>query len=156
MDPHPDYTDTDLPRSFALGAYRMAPLSPEHVQEDFDAVHATAPLFDGIFGDWPAGLTLADNLVDLSWHEREFTARRSFAWIIRDAEGLYLGCFYIYPAIGARGTAEAILWLCDMPDRRTVAQTLKTDLAAWMATALPAGITFDWITRPVLDAPADA
>lgn len=151
MDPHPDFADVTLPRDVALGAYRLTPLSPEFVDEDLEAVLATAPLLDGIFGDWPAGLTREVNLIDLAWHEREFTARRSFSWIVRDSAGAYAGCFYIFPALGMRGAAKAALWLCDMPERDEAARGLKAALTDWMAGAMPSGISITWTTRPELD-----
>jgi len=93
VDPHPDYTDVTFPRDFALVSYRLSSLAPEHVDEDFEAVMATAPLLTGLFGDWPSGLTLESNLIDLAWHEREFTARRSFSWIVRDKRVRMPGAF---------------------------------------------------------------
>ncbi|MEM1387186.1 MAG: hypothetical protein AAF748_06135 [Pseudomonadota bacterium] len=150
MTPHPDFADIALPRDFALGAVRFTPLSPEHVDEDLAAVQATAPLLEGIFGTWPSRLTREDNLIDLAWHEREFTARRSFSWILRDAGGAYIGCFYLFPAIGQRGAAEAALWLCDIPDRVVVAAQLKAALTDWMARVVPQHIAITWNTRPDL------
>ncbi|MEM7519398.1 MAG: hypothetical protein AAF307_00035 [Pseudomonadota bacterium] len=150
MDPHPDYTGVVLPRETPMGDLQLTRLSPEFVDEDFDAVMCAAPLMKGIFGDWPAGLTREDNLVDLAWHEREFTARRSFAWIVRDKEETYLGCFYIYPEIGARGTGKAVLWLIDMPERDAVAASLKMALIDWLAGLLPETLKLTWVTRPEL------
>ncbi|MGA9435566.1 MAG: hypothetical protein WBV62_15135 [Roseobacter sp.] len=151
MEPHPDYVGVVLPRKLTIGGFHLTPLSPEYVDEDFDAVMATAPLLAGIFGDWPQGLTREDNLIDLAWHEREFTTHRSFSWIIRDPASLYVGCFYISPAIACRGKADAQMWLCDMPDRLDVAKGLQAQLAAWMAEALPPEVDITWNTRPELD-----
>lgn len=151
MDPHPDFEGVDWPRRFALGDHVLTPLAPEFVDEDFDAVIATGDLLDGIFGAWPEGLTREENLIDLAWHEREFTARRSFSWIVRDRGGTYLGCFYLYPAIGARGAATAALWLCDIPDRLPTARMLKLALDAWLSDNLPPGIAVAWTTRPELE-----
>lgn len=150
MDPHPDFAEVLLPRDLALGAFHMTPLSPKHVDEDLAAVTATSHLMDGLFGDWPTGLTRDYNLVDLAWHEREFTARRSFSWIVRDADAVYIGCFYLFPELGSRARAKATFWLCDIPDREGVAKALKADLSAWLDTVLPAGIALTWVTRPAL------
>lgn len=150
MQPHPDFADVELPRQFTLGAYHLTPLSPDFVDEDFEAVIASADVVTGIFGTWPEGLTRDSNLIDLAWHEREFIARRSFSWILRDGAGVYIGCFYLNPDIGARGCAEAAMWLCDIPDRMEVADTLKADLTTWMTQTVPSGIDVRWLTRPVL------
>lgn len=150
MDPHPDFAEIDLPRSFDLGGFKLAPLAPENVDEDFAAVQATAHLMDGIFGDWPTGLTHEANLIDMAWHEREFTARRSFSWIVRDGHGAYVGCFYLFPELGTRGRAKATFWLCDLPDRTTIAANLKAELGAWLTGAMPPGLALTWVTRPVI------
>ncbi len=151
MDPHPDFAGVEWPRDFGLGDYRLTPLSPEFVDEDFDSVIETGELLDGIFGAWPNGLTRESNLIDLAWHEREFTAKRSFSWIVRDNRADYFGCFYLFPALGERGAAKAALWLCNVTDRRKVARVLKSDLEIWLADNLPSGVAVTWTTRPILE-----
>jgi len=71
-------------------------------------------------------------------------------WILRDANGRYLGCFYIYPAMGERGWADAVLWLRDMPDRTGAAIRFKGALVAWLGEILPADLRLDWLTRPAI------
>ena len=151
MDPHPDFAGVAWPRSFALGDHSLTPLIPDVVDEDFDAVIATGALLDGIFGSWPSGLTREKNLIDLAWHDREFTAKRSFSWVLRDSRDTYVGCFYLFPAIGERGKAKAAMWLCNVPDRLEMARKLKRDLDAWLSENLPSGVTATWTTRPVLE-----
>ena len=49
-------------------------------------------------GTWPDGLTLVVNLIDLAWHQREFTIGYSFAYtVMNDDESRCLGCGYINP-----------------------------------------------------------
>lgn len=148
MKPHPDFAGTALPRNHVLGDLHLTPLSPEFVDEDFDVVMQSAPLLKDLFGTWPDGLTRASNLIDLAWHEREFTAQRSFSWILRDADARYLGCFYIFPAIGNRGLAEAVMWLRDLPDREDTARRFKDALKAWLSHVLPVDLHLDWRTHP--------
>jgi hypothetical protein len=59
---------------------------------------------------WPEGLTKEKNLIDLAWHQREFEARRSFAWVIENIAGEYLGCLYIYPSIAGEKSADVAWW----------------------------------------------
>ena len=59
---------------------------------------------------WPEGLTRHDNLLDLAWHQREFESRRSFAWIIEDHGGEYLGCLYLYPSLSGEKSADVRWW----------------------------------------------
>ncbi|MEO1703819.1 MAG: hypothetical protein AAFR50_00550 [Pseudomonadota bacterium] len=150
MEPHPDFAETDLPRTVSLPHCDMTPLSPAQTQEDYEVVMEACSLLSPGPGEWPDGLTFEDNAIDLAWHEREFTEKRSFSWILRDATGEYLGCFYIYPAIGARGAAKVNLWVRKRDDREALARTLKEDLTTWMAAALPAGIALTWKCNPAV------
>lgn len=147
MEPHPDFADVELPRSVTLTTCQMTPLSPEHTEEDYAIVMETAALLSGP-GEWPDGLTLEDNAIDLAWHEREFTEKRSFSWILRDSAETYLGCFYIYPAIGGRGTAKVVLWIRNRPDRETLCRQIKSELEAWCTDNVPAGIATRWTCKP--------
>lgn len=151
MAPHPDFTALDWPREFVLRNYRLTPLTHAQVDEDYEAVMATAPLLGDFFGDWPNGLTREENMIDLAWHDREFTTKRSFSWIIRDAANAYIGCFYVSPEPGARGQAHADMWLCDLPARCAVAAELKDALSSWLDDHLPNEIALTWATSPSLD-----
>ncbi|MEM6303440.1 MAG: hypothetical protein AAF744_01895 [Pseudomonadota bacterium] len=150
MQPHPDFETVTLPRSLRLASCELTPLAPDFSQEDYDVVMEAAHLLSAGPGEWPDGLTLAENAIDLAWHEREFTVKRSFSWILRDSAGAYLGCFYIYPAMGARGAAKVVLWVRARPDREALCRVLKEELEAWTAEALPAGIALDWHCNPAV------
>ncbi len=151
MGPHPDFADCDLPRHIDLAGFVLTPLSPEHAVEDFEAVRGSEAVMQGVFGgDWPVGLTLEDNRIDLAWHEREFTARRSFAWILRDDAQTYLGCVYIYPDLGRTGSAEVVTWIVDRADRIALSARLTAVLVPWLETALPAGLSLRWTQSPAL------
>ncbi|MEM1276397.1 MAG: hypothetical protein AAGH74_07715 [Pseudomonadota bacterium] len=82
------------------------------MDRDYAAVMESAAEIKAAFPQftWPEGLTREDNLVDLGWHQREFTARRSFAWIIEDHGGQYLGCAYVYPSIEGDQGADVWWW----------------------------------------------
>ena len=121
------------------------PLAPAVVEEDFAAVTGSESVLVGLFGDdWPKGLTLEENAVDMGWHDREFTARRSFAWVIRDAAGTYLGCAYLYPDIGKTGSGEVVTWMCDTPDRLEQMALFNSAFRDWLAPFLPTGYTLEW------------
>lgn len=149
MGPHPDFRDSALPREAALGPFRLTPLSPEHVDEDLEAVTGSEQLLCGLFGDdWPQGLTREANAIDLAWHAREFAANRSFAWIVRDADGLYLGCAYLFPDLGARGRAEVVTWMCDMPGRVNRLSRFNAIFSDWLVQFLPQDYALKWTTMP--------
>ena len=140
MEPHPDFAGLDLPRSFDLPSFGMTPLSPAELDEDFEVVTSSEAVLVGLFGTWPEGLTREANLVDLAWHEREFTLRRSFSWIARSKSGRYLGCAYLFPSPGARGQAQLVVWIRDMPGRAERQAELLSEMQGWLGTRLPPGI----------------
>ncbi|MEM8792612.1 MAG: hypothetical protein AAGE80_13415 [Pseudomonadota bacterium] len=83
---------------------------------------------------WPEGLTLDDNLLDLAWHQREFLARRSFAWVIEDGAGDYRGCFYVYPSIEGDKTAEVWWWW--KTGAEVDREAFRGAVGAWLADPL--------------------
>ena len=108
---HPLLAGFKAPRKVTLGPYRMHILGPEDVEEDFRAVtEGTDRLLGLMNSEWPRGLTLDNNRIDLCWHLREFETKRSFAWIVRDKSGAYLGCAYIFPDFGGNG-AWVPVWM---------------------------------------------
>mgnify|MGYP006878993883 FL=1 len=145
MQPHPDLAGRMPPRHADLGLFRLAPLAPEAAEEDFAVVTRSAPVLRGFFGnEWPEGLTLAENRIDLAWHEREFTTCRSLSWILRDHAGSYLGCAYVFPRPGERLRGQVYLWLADSPERLARLAAFKPILAAWLHDWLPPGGHYDW------------
>ncbi|MEM8729031.1 MAG: hypothetical protein AAGF79_03860 [Pseudomonadota bacterium] len=140
MDPHPDFGSSALPRETRVGDFLLGPLGPAEAEEDFAVVTASEAVLVGVFQSrWPIGLTLEENRIDMGWHDREFTARRSFAWIVRDPEGAYLGCAYLYPDIGATGRGHVVTWIRDMPDRLAVLERFNAQFWDWLAPYLPEG-----------------
>lgn len=96
---HPAFAAYAIPPTGTLGRYRLDLLGPDHVDEDYAVVMESAGRLAGAMGGtWPAGLTLEANRVDLCWHAKEFAIGRSFAWIVRDGAGRYVGCLYVYPS----------------------------------------------------------
>lgn len=153
MQPHPDFADIKLDREVVLGAYRLSPLTANDTEEDFEAVMSSAHVLGDVFGDWPAGLTLDENRIDLAWHDREFTTRRSFSWVLRDAAGVYLGCFYVFPDLGTRGTASAVFWLRDMPKRDAIAAEVFPRAMSWVSDQIGDRVTLEWTFAPAYTPP---
>ena len=148
MRPHPAFEGRAIPREAALGPFRMHWLTMADTEEDYEAVMESAEALSAQSHDgWPEGLTLEENRIDLAWHQREFTCNRSFAWIVRDAGGAYLGCAYVYPSITGAPECEVRFWfrsgLEPVPDRADFARRLMgwlsgppwPDLAMRLATA---------------------
>ncbi len=61
-------------------------------------------------GPWPEHpVSEAFNFVDLVWHELEFRDGTSFTYVLRDADGQYLGCCYFYPMGRRTDLADELL-----------------------------------------------
>ena len=89
-------------------------LSIHDVVKDFDAVMTAGDRLKGAMetgSTWPEGLTLEENLIDLAWHQREFTIGHSFAYtVMNDDESRCLGCCYINPSDQPGVDADAFYW----------------------------------------------
>lgn len=142
---HPDYVDARPPQEAAVGDLRVEVLGPAITGEDYAAVMDSADRLEGLFGDsWPRGLTLDENTIDLAWHLREFEAARSFAWVIRDASGRYLGCCYLFPTLGERGRAHGWIWFRSDGLAPEAERAATAALEDWMRSLTPAGSAIEF------------
>jgi hypothetical protein len=97
-------------------------------------------------GDWPSGPVSEEyNYVDLVWHELEFRENYSFTYAVYDAEGLYVGCCYLYP-MGRRTPLDDTMvhhdvdvswWVTPDAYRRGYYEKLYLALQQWIANAFP-------------------
>ena len=74
-----------VPCTYETDAYILLPLTVNNLIKDYDAVMASVKHLKGLMGDaddWPVGLTIEENLIDLGWHQREFTLKHSFAYSV--------------------------------------------------------------------------
>jgi hypothetical protein len=94
--------------------FHLRMLSVHDVVKDYAAVmesEARLIRFMNPHGTWPRDLTIEENLIDLGWHQREFTLRHSFAYtVMNDDESRCLGCCYIYPSDRPGYDAMAYYW----------------------------------------------
>lgn len=112
MRPHPFFKGRTIPSLHTLGGFTLRALSVSDLDRDFAAVMESAAEIRAAHpnSSWPDGLTREKNLIDLAWHQKEFEARRSFAWVIEDDGGEYLGCLYVYPSIAGEASGDVVWW----------------------------------------------
>jgi hypothetical protein len=108
--------DFPIPTRLEHPEFRLRPLVIGDVVKDYDAVMTSVAHLQGVFGEgsgWPApDLTLEQDLIDLGWHQKEFSLRRSFAFTVMALdESRCLGCAYIYPTSREGCDAEAYCWV---------------------------------------------
>ena len=106
--------DFIVPERLETAGFVLRPLTVHDVIRDYDAVMSSAAeLKDRMQNgsSWLDGLTVEENLIDLGWHQREFTIRHSFAYTVVSPDGARcLGCCYIYPASDPAFDAAAYYW----------------------------------------------
>lgn len=94
---------------------RLRPLTVEYAAKDFEAVTSSEERLRTVFepgGDWPRGLTLDQNRLELAWHQVEFQLRTSFAYtVVSHDESHVLGCMYIYPTRKRDYDVEISMWV---------------------------------------------
>lgn len=73
-------------------------LTRSDLQADMDAVNSSLDIIRKTRGgSWPSEAVSEEfDLLDLSWHEREFRDANSFAYVVYDKNNQYIGCFYLY------------------------------------------------------------
>jgi hypothetical protein len=138
-----------LPRGFVApervegDGFRLRPLRLADAEMDYEAVMESAGRLRGFMdpaSEWPEGLTLHENRVDLGWHEREFTLGHSFAWtVVARDESRCLGCAYLYPSDKAEFETMAFWWVreCALAFDAAVGAVFRGMLAG-----LPLGVAF--------------
>jgi hypothetical protein len=91
--------DFSPPLQLVDDALTATAITRDDLKEDVRGINTSLELIRRTRGGgWPTDpVTEAFNYVDLVWHELEFRERDSFTYVLRDREGGYLGCCYLYP-----------------------------------------------------------
>ena len=130
-----------VPDGLACGSYHLRMLSITDVEKDFEAVMASRERLAGLLdpeSSWPQGLTPAEDLIDLAWHQREFTLRHSFAYTVMALdESLCLGCVYIFPSNAPAFDAAAFYWVRSGADAAARDADLGARFRSWLQIDWP-------------------
>lgn len=122
-------------------------ITRDDLQDDVRGINASLALIRQTRGGgWPTEAVTEDfNYVDIVWHELEFREHESFTYVLRDDQGGYLGCCYLYP-MGRRTQLSADLLQYDVdvswwviPNAYEAGCYAKTyrALRRWLATEYP-------------------
>jgi hypothetical protein len=151
------YSRRIVPKGFTPPArvdgagFHLRMLTIHDVVKDFDAVIAAATRLRGLMepgATWPDGLTLEENLIDLAWHQREFTVGHSFAYtVMNDDESRCLGCCYLNPSDDPAYDAVAFYWARDAAMEPALGAVFRDLIAQfpWGQVAFP-GRDHPWTT----------
>jgi hypothetical protein len=124
----------EVPLGLDHERFRLRKLTIDDVVKDFEAINdrvdheglPQAPFVD----------TIALNLVDLGWHQKEFELRRSFAYtVVAPDESQVLGCVYVNPS--ETHDARVTLWVRKSAFEAGLDPVLEGAVRDWIATAWP-------------------
>lgn len=132
--------DFRVPQEMETGEFRLRMLTVNDVVKDYDAVMSSVDALNTVWQDsnWPVGLTLERNLIDLGWHQHEFLTRSSFTYtVVSLDETRVLGCVYIYPTRKRGHDAEVYLWARETKPGAGLDAVLYDTVRLWLKDAWP-------------------
>lgn len=135
--------DFVVPLSLERPRFRLRMLTVHDLVRDFDAVMSSVEHLRTTYSldsgsTWPEGLTLEEDLVDLGWHQREFTLRISFAYtVMAPDESRCLGCVYILPTLRHGHDAKVTMWVRADELSNGLDEELYRTVRDWIANAWP-------------------
>ena len=98
--------DFQVPVRLEADGFHLRMLTVNDLVKDYDAVMSSSARLKGSMrpgSNWPDGLTLEDDLIDLGWHQREFISRRSFSYTVMSPDEAI--CLAVATSIQAKGAA---------------------------------------------------
>jgi hypothetical protein len=126
--------DFTVPAGIEHERFRLRMLSVDDVVKDFDAIcdrvdHEGSP-------QPPFVSTVAENLVDLGWHQKEFELKRSFAYtVVAPDESQVLGCVYLTPS--ETHDARVRMWVRRSAWAEGLDPLVEAALRDWLAHEWP-------------------
>lgn len=128
--------------------YVARQLKASDVYLDYMAVMSSIEAIHKIRGGkWPTSdLSFEDDLIDLSWHQREFEFKTSFAYTIMNLdETKCLGCIYFYPPRSGMSDAkgdgdsdvEISWWVTQKMFEQGFYEELSFDIKQWVEDKWP-------------------
>jgi len=109
--------DFIVPSELATAQFRLRMLTINDLIKDYDAVMSSVDHLRNTYSlisgsNWPMGLTLEEDLIDLGWHQREFMLRYSFAYTVMTLdETRCLGCVYLDPSRKSSFDVVISMWV---------------------------------------------
>jgi hypothetical protein len=135
------------PQQLTYEGIRATALSRHDLDDDVRGINSSLDLIRRTRGGgWPTeAVTTEDDYTDLVWHEAELREGHSFAYVVRDVDGSYLGCCYLYPMGRRVALTEELLqhdvdvswWVTTEAYERGYYTALYHALMQWIDEAFP-------------------
>ena len=125
-----------VPDVLETSEFRLRMLTINDVDKDYAAVMSSVDHLRNVWpgSGWPLGLTRENNLVDLGWHQKEFTNRTSFAYtMVTLDESKVIGCVYVSPTRKRGFDAEVFLWVRESELAGGLDERLFETVVKWLA-----------------------
>ena len=133
--------DFTIPATLETNRMRLRMLTIQDAVKDFEAVMESKDYLLANFdssSNWPEGLTLEQNIIELGWHQTEFQQRTSFAYTVAALdESTLLGCVYIYPTHHLEYDAEVTMWVRTSQMKTSLNMHLFNAIQSWMHSCWP-------------------
>lgn len=133
--------DFEVPQALQTERMLLRPLTIHHAVRDYDAVMTSEQRLRTVHdpgGEWPLGLTLEQNIIELGWHQTEFQLRTSFAYsVLSPDESEVMGCMYIYPTRKPGYDVEITMWVRQSRVDEGLDEHLFETVEAWIAQRWP-------------------
>ena len=136
-------TDFAVPEQFETEEFRLRMLTVNDLVKDYDAVMSSVEHLKSTFSaitedDWPEGLTLEEDLIDLGWHQREFTLGFSFAYTVMNLdESVCLGCVYFESTSKADYDVVITMWVRESELAGGLDRRLFQAVKSWVSSKWP-------------------
>ena len=133
--------DFEVPELLETERLRLRPLTIHDAVRDYDAVMTSEERLRSVYdpgGDWPSGLTLQQNIIELGWHQAEFQLRTSFAYtVVSLDEAEVMGCVYLYPTQRHQFDVEVKMWVRQSRVAEGLDQHLFETVESWITDFWP-------------------
>lgn len=133
--------DFVVPTVFETERMRLRMLTVDDVEKDYAAVMESAAYLKTVYdpgGEWPTGLTLEQNRLELAWHQTEFQLKTSFAYTVLTLDELsVLGCLYLYPTRKAGYDVEVTMWVRESERETGLDDHLYQAVTRWVEDIWP-------------------
>lgn len=133
--------DFAVPKVFETDRMRLRALKINDADKDYEAVMESEERLRTVFdpsGEWPLGLTIEQNTIELGWHQTEFQLRTSFAFtVVSLDESKVLGCMYIYPTQKENYDVEITMWVRQSQAETGLDKHLFETVKSWIKESWP-------------------
>jgi hypothetical protein len=133
--------DYVVPKEWKTERYKLVPLSPAIVRQDYEAYMSSIDHLRKTFSDgrWPSpGITMDEAMKDMQNEEARFHSRKSFAYGVLTLDGKKeWGSVYVRPSRKAGYDAMVTMWVTKEMFDKGFEDELFQDVKRWIASAWP-------------------